>query len=282
MFFLVHHQLLRSCYHTKYQFNQIYINQEQDFQESYICVCLFLEFLKQKRTFTNKVSIKIKSFNKLAIYEYEGKIKNQKEIIFFEKLQILDNYKVIIYIAQNALRDKKMTQNLNNLMNFGYPKSEFQTPQKPIYHRSQHKHNSSQPLLGQYFRDVQEPKMSLCKVGEESLKKWDFFSDPFSLPEKYLISPQNKMKTETTDMGFDSIDFMLGKLTDRYSSSSLQLLHQKTQSEKIIGKKVQFSEIVQVKNDDGSESEEPMSKLSRQKARKSKFSMKSQRSIIQD
>ncbi|CAD8081589.1 unnamed protein product [Paramecium sonneborni] len=167
-------------------------------------------------------------------------------------------------------------------MNFDYPKSEFQTPQKPFYVRSQHKHNSSQPLLGQYFRDVQDPKISLTKVGQESLKKWDFFSDPFSLPEKYLTSPQNKMKTETTDLGFDSLDFMLGKQTDRYSSASLQLLHQQTQSEKIIGKKVQFSELVQVKNDDGSESEEPMSKLSRQKARKSKFSKKNQRSIMQD
>ncbi|CAD8150069.1 unnamed protein product [Paramecium octaurelia] len=167
-------------------------------------------------------------------------------------------------------------------MNFDYPKSEFQTPQKQFYVRSQHKHNSSQPLLGQYFRDIQEPKMSLTKVGQESLKKWDFFSDPFSLPEKYLISPQNKIKTETTDFGYDSLDFMLGKQTDRYSSGSLQALHQQTQSEKIIGKKVQFSELVQVKNDDGSESEEPMTKQSRQKTRKSKFSMKSQRSIIQD
>ncbi|CAD8176070.1 unnamed protein product [Paramecium octaurelia] len=162
-------------------------------------------------------------------------------------------------------------------MNFDSYFAEFKTPQKPYYVRSSHKHNSSQPQLSNYF--AEEQKQNLSRVGQESLKKWDFFSDPFSLPDKYLSNSQKHIKTETTDFGFDSIDLILGKQTDRNSSTSLKMIHQKTQSEKLIGKKVQFSELVQVKNDDGSESEEPIQVFSRKETRKSKFSTSGQRPL---
>ncbi|CAD8162667.1 unnamed protein product [Paramecium pentaurelia] len=156
-------------------------------------------------------------------------------------------------------------------MNFDSPFAELKTPQKPYYVRSSHKHNSSQPKLSNYFTDINEHKQNLSKVGQETLKKWDFFSDPFSLPDKYVSKSQQKIKTESTDFGFDSIDFILGKQTDRHSPTSIQVFHQKTQSEKLIGKKVQFSELVQVKNDDGSEFEEPIQLFSRKQTRKSMF-----------
>ncbi|CAK61529.1 unnamed protein product (macronuclear) [Paramecium tetraurelia] len=163
-------------------------------------------------------------------------------------------------------------------MNFDFPFAEFKTPQKPYYVRSNHKHHSSQPQLSNYFTDPYENKQNLSKVGKETLKKWDFFSDPFSLPDKYTSKSQYKLKTESTDFGFDSIDLILGKQTDRHSTTS-QVIPQKTQSEKLIGKKVQFSELVQVKNDDGSESEEPIQLLSRKETRKSKFSTQNQRPL---
>ncbi|CAD8073271.1 unnamed protein product [Paramecium sonneborni] len=162
-------------------------------------------------------------------------------------------------------------------MNYDFHFAEFKTPQKPYYVRSNHKHNSSQPQLSNFFTDVQEHKQSLSKVGQESLKKWDFFSDPFSLPDKYLCNSSTKIKTETTELGFDSIDFILGKQTDRNSPTCFFENPQKTQSEKLIGKKVKFSKLVQVKNDDGSESEEPIQLISRKETRKSKFSTSGQR-----
>ncbi|CAD8083719.1 unnamed protein product [Paramecium sonneborni] len=162
-------------------------------------------------------------------------------------------------------------------MNYDFSFAEFKTPQKPYYVRSNHKYNLSQPQLSNFQTDFQEHKQNLSKVGQESLKKWDFFSDPFSLPDKYLNNSSKQIKTETTEVGFDSIDLILGKQTDRNSSTSLQVIHQKTQSEKLIGKKVQFSELVQVKNDDGSESEEPIQLISRKETRKSKFSTSCQR-----
>ncbi|CAD8075201.1 unnamed protein product [Paramecium primaurelia] len=238
---------------------------------------MYLEFINDKEPQLQKVIGKLpKQIQSLLIELLQLNPKGRLKIN-----QILQKQRTIIYCTQ-CFKRQANELNLNNYMNFDYPKSEFQTPQKTFFVRSQHKHNSSLPKLGQYIRDTQEPKTSLTKFGLESLKQWDFFSDPYSLPDKYLYSPQSKIKTESSDLGFDSLDFMLGKQTERYSSKSLKSLNQETHSEKLIGKKVHFSDSVYVKNDDGSESEEPMKITSRQRTRKSKFSMKNQRSYIQD
>ncbi|CAK80416.1 unnamed protein product (macronuclear) [Paramecium tetraurelia] len=238
---------------------------------------MFLEFVYDKQPLLDKVigrlPIQVQSLViKLLQLNPKGRLKIN---------EILSIQRTIIYCTEYFKRQANEL-NLNYYMNFDYPKFEFQTLQKAIFVRTYHKHNSSQSAQGHNVRDAQGSKTSFTKVGQESLRQWDFFSDPYSLPDKCLYSLQKISKTESSELDFDSLDFMLRKNTERHSSKSFQSLNQETHSEKLLGKKVHFSNSVSVKNDDGSESEDLMRISSRQKTRKSNFSKKFQMSFIQD
>lgn len=62
--------------------------------------------------------------------------------------------------------------------------------------KGRHSHQLSSPLTSEsLFIDTSRAK-KMSQVGEQVLKKWDFFSDPFSVPDKYQSNSPLIMKTE--------------------------------------------------------------------------------------
>lgn len=99
--------------------------------------------------------------------------------------------------------------------NISMNKPDFKTPLKPRIFIKTNNHRSSNDLISPLnvaaVGSISSPyTQKLSDRGQEILKKWDFFSDPYSVPDKYKSKSPLTLKTEqTVDSNYDSIDYVV-------------------------------------------------------------------------